>query len=404
MPLNVAFIWHMHQPYYKDRLNNAYVMPWVRTHGVKDYYDMPALLERYPGIRQTFNLVPSLLEQIEDYSENPVRDRYLDVSLKPAAELSTFERLFILRRFCDSLWRKRVAVFPRYLELLQKKERLFGISPWVAVDQFNETEYRDLQVWFNLSWFDPSILSAEPELQSLVKKDSAFSEEDKSVIAALQIDILRRIIPHYRQLQDDGKIEISTSPYYHPILPLLCDIEAARVSLPDTELPDGGFAYPEDAKMQLWLAMGSYEKHFGRRPRGIWPPEEAVGEAVAPLIAETGIDWVVSDEGVLARSLGVNLEGMDSKERAGRLYRPYLIERDDQSFTMIFRDRTLSDLISFSYSSWRAGDAAKDLQERLRAIRDQLGEEAKSHLVTIALDGENCWEYYENDGKDFLHH
>jgi ADP-glucose type glycogen/starch synthase len=404
--LNIAFVWHMHQPFYKDQLNDTYELPWVRLHGIKDYYDMAAILDQYPKIHQTFNLVPCLLKQLEEYAEGAVKDKYLHFSMKPAERLNSKEKIFILKRFCDPAWQKRLNKYPRYWELTLKREELFcTMGPPQAANHFDQQEYCDLQVWFNLSWFDPIWFERYPELKSLVEKGRDFTEEDKRTVIEKQFEAIRQIIPKYREMQEKGQIEITTSPYYHPILPLLLDSDSARIAVPDIRLPQNRFSYAEDAKAQIDLGLASYRDYFKSSPRGMWPPEQGVGENILSLLAQAGLNWIISDEEVLAKSLSQEIPRDSQRlvQKPDLLYQPYLIQRDGFKINAVFRDQVLSNLIAFVYGSRSADEAVRDFIQRLEAIWDQVKDEEKEFLVTVALDGENCWEHYENDGRDFLH-
>lgn len=402
-PLNVAFIWHMHQPFYKDTVTNVVVMPWVRLHAIKDYYDMVAILDDHPSLKQVFNLVPSLIQQIKDYIRGGIIDKYLEITLKPASELSLAEKAFVLERFCEVSWHKRVASHPHYLELVRKKESLFT-GDVLPVEEFSEDEYRDLQVWFNLSWFDPHIVKSDRELLRLMDKGGGFTEEEKKVVVGKQFEIMKKILPKYREMQEKGQVEIMVSPFYHPVLPLLCDTASATVALPEISLPNFRYAYPQDALEQVMSGVRVYRKNFGRRPLGLWCPELAVGEGILNVLYETGISWIVADEEILAKSVGEDIkrDSYGNAENPDFIYKPYLLERGKNRINIIFRDRLLSDLISFAYHSRPAEQAAGELVRRLREIAYRLGDLREKHLVTIALDGENCWEYYDNDGHDFL--
>jgi alpha-amylase/alpha-mannosidase (GH57 family) len=402
-PLYIAFVWHMHQPYYKDDITGSYILPWVRMHGIKDYYDMPALLADFPDIHQTFNLVPSLLKQIQDYTENGATDKFLTLTLKPAAELDQNDKLFLLKNSFMANWDTMIKPYPAYWQLLDR--RGYSVSPndlQNAVRYYTPQDYLDLQVWFNLTWFDPLFKSGDPLLKGLIRKGSGFTENEKALLIAKQREVMALIIPEYRKLAEMGRIEITTTPYYHPILPLLFDTDLAKVATPDVHLPSRRFAHPEDARAQIERAMVYHEKLFGSRPGGMWPAEGSVAEDIIPLIADAGIKWIGTDEGVLARSLGVHFE----RDFAGVmknpevLYKPYLAGKGDKRLSLVFRDHTLSDLVGFVYSKWDYKNAVHDLIDRLHRVRQSVVD--GPHLVSIILDGENAWEYYQNDGRDFF--
>ena len=383
-PIHVAFVWHMHQPYYKDDLTNTYLLPWVRLRAAKDYYKMPALLEGYPKVRATFNLVPSLLAQIEDYGKEESVDLFLNLSRRDAAELSPEEREFLLRWMRESPRALRVQQSPRYLELASRP----------ADALFTTSEIRDLQVWFNLAWCDPVWVESDKRLAELKRKDRDFSEEDKAPLFAAQHEIMRKVIPKYRELADRGQAELTFSPYYHPILPLLCHVDTARIANPQIQLPERHFSHREDAERQISLGMGLFERLLGRTPKGMWPSEMAVGEDVIGLATGANLDWMISDEEVLARSL----EGPWSRDE--QLYRPRRVERDGKAVAMVFRDSQLSNAIGFDYQRMSSIDAARALVGRVRRVGEQQGD--RDSLVVIALDGENAWEFYPRDGHDFL--
>src|SRR5579864_4617263 len=382
--LHVAFIWHMHQPYYKDDLTSTYLLPWVRLRSAKDYYKMPALLDAYPKVRATFNLVPSLLAQIEDYGKEESIDLFLNLSQRPATDLSQEEREFVLRWMRESPRALRVQQSQRYLELASR--------PLDA--QFTTADIRDLQVWFNLAWCDPVWVEQDARLAELKRKDRDFAEDDKSILFAAQLERIRSVIPKYRELADRGQAELTFSPYYHPILPLICHVDSARSANPQIQLPERHFSHREDAERQIELGMGLFERMLGRRPKAMWPSEMAVGESVIGLAEKAKIDWMISDEEVLARSL----EGQFNRE--DHLYQPKRVAREGGSVAMVFRDSQLSNVIGFDYQRMSSLDAARDLMGRLRRIQEIQGD--RDFLAVIALDGENAWEFYPRDGHDFL--
>ncbi len=401
-PLSIAFVWHMHQPYYKDDISGSYILPWVRMHGIKDYYDMPALLTGFPDVHQTFNLVPSLLKQILDYVENNATDKFLMLTLKAATELDQEDKLFLLRNSFMANWDTMIKPYPHYWALLDR--RGYSVSPndlRNATRYFTTQDYLDLQVWFNLTWFDPLFKQNDPLLKGLIEKGSGYTENEKALLVQKQREIMALIIDEYRKLAGMGRIELTTTPFYHPILPLLYDTDLAKTATPDIHLPVQRFAHPEDARVQIRRAVEYHEKLFGSRPAGMWPSEGSVAEEILPLIADAGINWIGTDEGVLARSLGIHIE----RDFAGVmknpdvLYKPYRAGKGDKQVSIVFRDHTLSDLVGFVYSKWDYKNAVHDLIDRLHRVRKSLH---GPHLASIILDGENAWEYYQNDGRDFF--
>jgi alpha-amylase/alpha-mannosidase (GH57 family) len=393
--LNVAFFWHMHQPYYRDPLSGEYSLPWVRLHGLKGYYDMISLLEDFPTIRQTFNLVPSLLRQLQDYACGEARDLFLDLTRKPAAELSSEEKKFILRNFFMCHWETMVKPYPGYWALLQKRgfkptdSRLGDLLPHFSIQDF-----RDLQVWFNLTWTGYRAREKKESLRELLKKGRSFSEADKEELLQSQSEILKEIIPLYHSAQSRGQIEVTTSPFYHPILPILIDSAHASRAMPQASLPFP-FSYPEDAEAQVQKALALYRDLFGKNPSGMWPPEGSVSPELIPIIHRAGLRWLASDEGILFKSL---------PPEAGRasLYQPYLVNHQGEEAAMVFRDRNLSDLIGFTYAKNPPQASANDLLTHFKNIQDSLSGTDTDALVLIALDGENPWEYYPDGGQGFL--
>lgn len=384
-PLHVAFVWHMHQPYYKDDLTNTYLLPWVRLRSAKDYYKMPSLLEAYPKVKATFNLVPSLLAQIEDYGKEESVDLFLNLSKRPAGDLSAEERDFVLRWMRESPRALRVQQSPRYLELASRQPD----AP------FTSSDVRDLQVWFNLAWCDPVWVEQDPRLAELKRRDRDYTEGDKAILFQAQLERIRSVIPKYRELADRGQVELTFSPYYHPILPLICHVDSARSANPHIQLPERHFSHREDAERQIELGQGLFERMLGRRPKAMWPSEMAVGESVIGLAEKAKLDWMISDEEVLARSLDGHFN------RDEHLYQPMRVSREGGgTVSMVFRDSQLSNVIGFDYQRMSSIDAARDLMGRLRRIRDVQGE--RDFLAVIALDGENAWEFYPRDGHDFL--
>lgn len=390
----------MHQPYYKDPFTGLYRLPWVRLHGTKDYLDMVSILKDYPDIKQNFNLVPSLLEQIRDYVENNAKDVFVELTLKEASELNEEEKVFLLENFFLANWDTMIKPVPRFNELLMKRGlRVSSTELKRRLKYFSDSDLLDLQVLFNLVWIDPVLRRQDPFLSYLIEKGKDYTEEEKKSLITKQYDLLKRIIPEYRQLSERGQIELSTTPFYHPILPLLCDTNIARISSPDIRLPRR-FSFNEDARIQIRKGLEFFEDVFGFKPSGMWPSEGSVSEEVLRIVGSEGIKWIATDEEILARSLRIALRGHSgSLLHPEKLYSVYEYE----GVSIIFRDHKLSDLIGFVYSQWEPKTAAEDLINRLYQIRSSLSDD-KPHIVAIILDGENAWEYYRNDGHDFLNY
>src|SRR4051812_15319547 len=305
----VALLWHMHQPYYENLVTHEHILPWVRLHAIKDYYGMAALLREFPKVRVTFNLVPSLLVQLEAFAEDRARDPALDMSLKPAEALTDADAAFMFENFFHAQRQRMIEPYPRYRELFDKR----GSRAPFSVD-----DLRDLQVWHKLAWIDPLYLDGDERVRALLVKGRDFSEADKLVLRAVELELLNRVIPEYRDGVTRGQIEVSTSPFYHPILPLLCDTDIYLRTHPQSPMPRRRFQHPEDALEQLERAAACHERLFGRRPVGLWPSEGSVSDDVVPLAAQAGFQWMATDEEILANSLGIRF----ARDVAGQLDQP----------------------------------------------------------------------------------
>ncbi|MBI5468094.1 MAG: glycoside hydrolase [Deltaproteobacteria bacterium] len=401
--LNIAFVWHMHQPLYKDPITEEYTMPWVLFHGTKDYYDMVAILEEFPQVHQTFNIVPCLIEQLTEYGSGQVNDRYRNITRKPASELTREDKSFILQYFFQANWEHMIKPLPRYQELLRKRGyAITGEDIPSVLRYFKEQDYLDLQVLFNLVWIDPVIRAKDEFLSALYTRGGGFTEDDKERLLEKQVEIIRMILPKYRELQEKGIIEVSTTPYYHPIMPLLCDSFSAKEAMPHAALPKERFVHPEDAREQLRRGVALYKETFGHAPRGIWPSEGSVSMDILPILAGEGVKWFATDEEILSNTLRRPIRRDSSGNCCDAfLYRPYSIDSDGKSLSAVFRDHVLSDLIGFDYAKMDPAHAADDMVGRLAHIHGML-ENPEAHIVNIILDGENAWEHFRNDGRDFL--
>ena len=407
-PLYVAFIWHQHQPLYKspDRSisgsRSQYRLPWVRLHGTKDYLDLVLMLERYPKLHQTVNLVPSLILQLEDYIAGTAFDPYLEASLTPTEQLGWEQKEFIVQHFFDANHHTLIDPHPRYAELYHQRQEKG--QPW-CLEHWQAQDYSDLLAWHNLAWIDP-LFWDDPEIATWLKQGRNFSLSDRQRIYSKQRDILSRIVPQHRKMQDRGQLEVTTTPYTHPILPLLADTNSGRVAVPKMTLPQQRFQWAEDIPRHLRKAWDMYEKRFGCTPRGLWPSEQSVSPEILPYIIKQGFKWICSDEAVLGWTLKhfFHRDGAGNVMEPELLYRPYRLETPAGDLAIVFRDHRLSDLIGFSYGSMPAQRAASDLVGHLETIHrmHKHRQPEQPWLVTIALDGENCWEYYPQDGKLFL--
>jgi alpha-amylase/alpha-mannosidase (GH57 family) len=402
--IRLLFLWHMHQPYYKNLVTGEYRLPWVRMHALKDYYGMVKLLDEFPGLHQTFNLVPSLIAQIQDYVNGEAQDPFFEVVSRPAPDLTRGEKEFAVASLFQGNLQNVIGRYPRYRELWEKFQNLSGV-PARAAPLFQDAEIADLQVLSQIAWFDEFWLQ-DPAISQLVKKGRNYSTEDQRLVICKEKEFLASVLPAYAASQKRGEIEISTSAFYHPILPLICDTDAGAVSHPGLTLPNRRFRHPEDAREQIVRGLALHEQTFGVRPRGMWPSEGSVSNEALAIAHDAGIEWVATDEGVLGRSLGILLQrdGGGNLERAAaeRLYRTYRWEQGPAAVNMIFRDHSLSDLIGFVYSGVPAKAAAEDFIRRIKSACVPLLSRGEDATVPVILDGENAWEYYPESGREFL--
>lgn len=402
--LRVIVLWHQHQPFYKDLVTGEYRLPWVRLHGLKDYYGMVKLLDEFPNVHQTFNLVPSLIRQLEDYVGGSAHDPFLDVAAKSAADLTPNERHFALQYLFQANPVNMIGRYPRYRELWERF-RGAGDSPQRADRYFNKQDFTDLQVLSQLAWFDEFFLD-DPNITALVAKGHGYSLDDQKFVIDCERELLGKVLPAHAKPAQEKRIEISTSPFYHPILPLVCDTNQGGISTPGLPLPQNRFRHPEDAREQLLRGLDLHEKVFGVRPVGVWPSEGSVSEEVLAIAQNLGVNWMATDEGVLGRSIGVNFArdgyGRLPDYLAESLYTIHRFENAQTQMHMIFRDHTISDLVGFVYSGMPAQDAANHLMQNIRQAAQPILNKGRDAVIPVILDGENAWEYYPRSGREFL--
>ena len=393
-PLYVSFLWHMHQPFYKDPVRGEYILPWTYLHAVKDYYDMPAIVDATPGAKVVFNLVPSLLEQILDYASGVAVDPFLARARMAPADMEEKDKLFVLENFFSANKQRMIEPHKRYLELYYLAGDGAAGSPRERLRFLSDQDLLDLQVWFYLSWTGEAARRRFPVFIELFRKGRNFDAADKLLLFETQRELIAEIIPLYKRLHEEGKVELSVTPYFHPILPLLCDSRIAQVAMPKASLPSIHFRYPEDAKSQVAHGIASFEKLFGFTPKGMWPSEGSVSDEALAIMAGRGVAWTASDEWVLSQTLPGGL-GRDREA----LYHPYSFQQQGHDIALFFRDHGLSDLIGFTYSQWEADRAVADFIGRLKEVRQRC---RSASVVPIILDGENAWEYYQENGLPFL--
>lgn len=401
-PLKIAFLWHQHQPYYK--MNDTFILPWVRMHGVKDYYDIPALLRQFPKIKQTFNLVPSLLKQIEEYLAG-IKDSVQSLSMVKANDLSKEQKLEILEQFFVSNLENMILKYRGYKELYDLR-----INAEQNVENFDNSYWLDLQCWYNLCWIG-EISKQDERIAKLFEKQRYFTEDDKIYILDYHKLILNNIVKIYKELNLSGQIELSITPFFHPILPLLCNTDIAKLAQPELNIENNLFSNKEDAEVQIAMAQEYFRSQFRSSAKGMWPSEGSISEDVLVLMINNDIKWTAADEGILQRSMedynkGYNKDYNKEYNNIDK-YFPYKYKYENKEIVLFFRDHHISDKIGFSYSTWNHIDAVNDFLLELYSIKNnlvgQLGEEVLDDaIITIILDGENCWEFYPDNGIHFL--
>ncbi len=412
--LNVVLCWHMHQPQY--RCNNVYTRPWTWLHAIKDYTEMAAHIEAVPDARAVVNFSPHLMVQIDDYarliqrlldSKQTTGDHILDAlgGLFPQghAEQETLVRSCL--RSHDINVRHR---FETYDQLCQLAEQALAAG---RLPQ--QGDMSDLLVWYCLAWMGEFMREEAPLAGRLMEQARGFSPEHRLALLDLIGTEIAGILPRYRRLAESGKVELSVTPWSHPILPLLIDFDCAREAMPDVALPDGTYPKGEErCNWHLQQAIEYFEQHFGFRPAGCWPSEGALSERTLQLIRNHGFKWTASGTKVLRNSLRAKTGQHEVSQHEGNdhhaspqhlLWTAAMQNGDGKPLVCIFRDDELADLIGFSYSQWQAADAVNDLVYRLeQALECAVAEGNNTPTVSIIMDGENAWEYYPRNGREFL--
>ncbi len=412
--IKVALCWHMHQPHYRDGLDGQYHLPWVYLHALKDYTDMAWHLENCPEAKVVVNFAPVLLEQLDDYSQQmqawldsaePMCDPLLNLlaGITPIPD-DVEGRLEIVEACQRAHAPTMINMLPHFRELVdmvQCNGAPGGIDN-VCISYLNKQFYTDLLVWYHLAWMGISLRHQDPRVHQLMAKKRHYNAADQRLLMEIMSDALSGIIPRYRALLEQGQIEISMTPYGHPIIPLLIDFNSMRDALPHAPAPDAE-AYPdgyERAKWHMQQGLQVFEQHFGCRPKGVWLSEGAVSSAAIGLLDEFCIQWSASGEGVWRHSCEASHIDQHDLHSKKALYQP--MQHASQKCTLFFRDDGLSDMIGFRYKDWNPHQAAQDFSQHMLNIANFLGDEVEEHVVTVILDGENAWEYYPDNASSFL--
>jgi alpha-amylase/alpha-mannosidase (GH57 family) len=417
----VVLCWHMHQPAYYDSYSEQYQLPWTYLHGIKDYVDMAAHLEALPSARAVVNFAPTLLEQIDDYvgqvqaflrEATPIHDPLLaalnshpphapflnrpgEETSEQSTETSSLveARLELIEQCLRANEERLIRRFKPYQELAGLAEPLKQ-NPKV-ITYLDEQYLIDLLMWYHLAWLGETVRRSDARVKALIEKGRGFSEDDRRQMLEIIGELLSGIVPRYKALAQRGQVELSVTPYAHPIMPLLLDIFSAHEALPEVNLAGVG-CYPDGKERVRWHmreGIKTFEKHFGFAPHGCWPSEGSVSETTVRLLEEFDIRWLASGGSVLRNSL----------KKAGQEHqsphRPYCLPKS--SVRCFFRDDNLSDLIGFEYSKWHADDAVANFVHQLEEIAHQ-AQQTGAHVTSVILDGENAWESYPENGYYFL--
>lgn len=397
----------MHQPDYRDVVSNEYVLPWTYLHAIKDYSDMAYHLEINPKARATFNFVPILLDQLEDYSNQfineDIRDPLLKLLVEPdLANISKPQCQLIVQSCFKSHHEKMLSPFPHYQRLLHIYQL---VEPMMVNDDdfhYLSAQYKaDLLVWYHLAWCGESLRRHNPVIQALMTKGVLFTQQDREQLFTVIGETIAGLIPRYRTLVEQGQIELSTTPYHHPILPLLLDFNTTNDAMPFAPLPhNAGYAGGYSRATAHVMAAKQYHANlFGNMPRGMWPAEGAVSHAALSLMAEHGVQWAATGQSVLANSLAKS--ELPAGDKQHYLYQPYRVTNGQHDILCFFRDDQLSDKIGFEYAKIHSNDAIRDFISSLEKIH-QANEAPFPKIVSVILDGENAWEYYPYNGYYFL--
>ncbi len=407
-PLNVVLYWHMHQPDYRDLRNGEYHLPWTYLHTIKDYVDMVAHLENQPQARAVVNFAPILLEQIQDYAQQmedhlhhgkALRDPLLAALADPVLHLDSETRLTLVKTCLRANRQRLIERFTAFTTLADMAET--AIKEPQILAYYSEQFFIDILVWYHLSWMAETVRMADPRIKALMKQETHFTIRDRRSLVELIHELVSGVIGRYRSLAETGRIELSVTPYAHPILPLLIDLKSAQQAMPDAAMPLSP-VYPGGLERSRWhmeKGLAVFKETFGFMPGGCWPSEGSISAETIELIDGLGLKWLASGETVLRKSLEKSAASnsehcVDECLQTAHQYR-------DSEVACFFRDDGLSDLIGFKYSDWHADDAVANLIHHLENIADSCADRPEA-LVSIILDGENAWEYYPENGYHFL--
>jgi len=399
--LRLVLCWHMHQPEYRDMQSGEFKLPWTYLHVIKDYVDMVAHLEAVPEAKAVVNFAPILLEQIEDYSNQvsgylhdriAIKDPLLAALVEPSVSADPEKRLKLLRDCKKANRERQINRYPAFRKLIEMADWLQGHQD--AVNYVNAQFISDILVWYHLIWMGETVKLTDFRVIRLIEKGGSFTLHDRIEVVEIIGDLLSKVLYRYKALARKGRIELSVTPYAHPIMPLMLDIKSTHEAMPGASLP-GLAAYPggeERVRWHLRKGVETFRHFFGFEPQGCWPSEGSVSEQTLQILSDAGFKWAASGGNVLHNSLHAS-----AMNAASGVHHPFKLQSTD--IACFFRDDGLSDLIGFEYSKWHADDAVADLMQHLENIADF---QKQSPIVSIIMDGENAWEYFPDNGYHFL--
>ena len=404
--LKVVLCWHMHQPDYRGPDHGDYELPWVYLHAVKDYLDMAAHLEQSPDARAVVNFAPVLLEQIDDYVRQIddwlqrgklIRDPFLAALAGPGLPLDGGQRLRLMRDCRRANEKHLINRFPSFRRLVELATMVDDDEQ--SVIYLNDQYLADLLVWYHLAWMGEYARANDLRIAALEKKRRGYDADDRRRLVTAIGDIMASVVGRYRRLADAGRIELSVTPYTHPILPLMIDLDSAKEAMPEIVMPESA-DYPGGESRARWhirKGIEVFERYFGSRPTGCWPSEGSISSDTLRLLEEEGFSWAASGQQVLQNSLTASTN--DQELAADWAHTAYCL--GEGSLNLFFRDDGLSDLIGFTYADWHGDDAVNNLVQHLETIA-LANQDRRDRVVSIIMDGENAWEYYPRNGSYFL--
>ena len=404
--MKVVLCWHMHQPEYRDLVTGEFQLPWTYLHAIKDYVDMAAHLEMHPDASAVVNFAPVLLDQIEAYCVAITQYLETGAALPDGILASLVEnefpkdgeqRLAFLKKLTRVNRKRVIERFPAFSQLVQIIDWL-DQNPYAA-GYCSDQLLIDTSMWYHLGWIAETVRRSDPRVLQLQKKGTQYSDAERRSLLVIIHELLVSVIPRYRALAQKGQVELAMSPYAHPIVPLLLDLQSAHEAMPAAPLPVA-LHYPGGRERAVWhLRRGieTFKRHFGIRPTGCWPSEGSISSATLALLAENGFAWSASGETVLRNSIKKDPHEQGLEIRADNLHRTYVSE----GVHCFFRDDGLSDKIGFLYADWHGDDAVANLIHDLEHIAATSSQHDDA-VVSIVLDGENAWEYYPENGFYFL--